>query len=471
VAEIDQRRETAGDRVGPVPIPTPERLNPLQVWQYLSQPQAFAAALRARHGALAPIHFLGMDYVMVLTPQGAQEVFAQTPGNYIAFWHDSFAGMNGEGSLWVLAGEAHRRERRLFAPATHASHFRGYGEAIRDVARMHLGRWQPGQTIKAVETTKAIALDVIMRLVFGVDDDAMMDEGRPILDRLTSTAHPLIVFYPGLQRRWFPPFRRYLRAKDAMYEWAGRLIALRRARGQLGDDVLGCLMKANDEDGRPYDEMHICNELLSILTAGHVTTGVALGWALYELGRNPDIMTKLRAEVDSVGPERDPDAILTLPYLSAVCNEAIRLHPILAECARVPIEPVDILGTTIPGGLPLVMSIVGIHHDPATYPDPDSFRPERFLERTFSKTEFMPFGGGHRRCLGAGLAEYTLRIGVAEAVQWEFEPTITDRDTRHDLAMGPKYGIKLRIVGRRQARPAAQPAAEPRRPAALAAVD
>jgi cytochrome P450 family 110 len=92
---------------------------------------------------------------------------------------------------------------------------------------------------------------------------------------------------------------------------------------------------------------------------------------------------------------------------------------------------------------------VGIHHDPATYPEPDRFRPERFLERKYSIFEFLPFGGGHRRCLGAGLAEYTLRIAIAEIVtHWEFETAAEDRDIRHDLAMGPKYGVPLRIKGR-----------------------
>jgi cytochrome P450 family 110 len=458
--------------MSPAPLPPPERLNPLRLWQYFSQPQALAAVLRARHGALAPVHFLGSDYVLVSTPEGAQQVFAQTPGNYEAFWHESFAGMNGEGSLWVLAGDAHRRERRLFAPATHASQFRAYGEVIREIARAHFGRWQPGHAIKGVDTTKAITLDVIMRLVFGVDDDALIDEGRPILDRLTSTAHPLIVFYPKLQRRWFPLFRRYLRAKAAMYDWAEHLIAVRRARGQVGEDVLGCLMTARDELGRPFGELHICNELLSILTAGHVTTGVALAWALYELGRHPGVTAALRAELENAGGDPEPDAMVALPYLAAVCNEAIRLHPILAECARVPIEPVEILGHTIPAGRPLVMSIVGIHHDPATYPDPDSFRPQRFLERSYSKTEFMPYGGGHRRCLGAGLAEYTLRIGVAEAVmQWDFATAAEDRDTRHDLAMGPKYGVPLRILRRRQPSLAAEPASAKRPLEAFAAVD
>jgi cytochrome P450 family 110 len=440
--------------MSPTALPPPEKLNPWQLWQYFSNPQDFAAGLRARHGALAPTRFFGQTYVLVLTPQAAQEVFAQDPSKYEAFWSESFSALISKKSVWVLAGEAHRRERRLFAPATHASHFRAYGDVIRDISRLHFGNWRPGLTIRAVETTKAIALDVIMRLVFGVEDDALMDEGRTVLDTLTSRAHPFIVFYPKLQRSWFPLFRRYLRSKVAMYDWACRLMKFRRARGQFGGDVLGVLMQARDEQGELYSDETVCDELLSILSAGHVTTGVALAWTLYELGRHPNVLAKLREELEAVGSEPDASAVLALPYLSAVCNEAIRLHPILAECARVPIEPVEILGFTIPPGQPLTMSIVGIHHDPATYPDPESFRPERFLERTYSKTEFMPFGGAHRRCLGAGLAEYTMRIAVAEcAKEWNFESAASDRDIRHDLAMGPKYGVPLRVLARRQPTP------------------
>ena len=428
-------------------LPPRETLNPLQVWKFLAYPGRAAERLYNKYGALAPIGFFGAKYTMVLTPEAALQVFAQPPEDYIAFYEESFGGLNGEGSLWILAGEAHRRERKLFAPAVHPGHFQAYGDVIRDVARLHFGHWRAGEVRRSVDTTKAIALDVIMRLVFGVEDDAFMREGGAILDRLTGTIHPIFVFYPKLQRSWFPPFRRYEKAKAAMYEWCGRLIALRRSRGTLGDDVLGRLMRANDEHGNPYTELHICNELLSILTAGHVTTGVALAWALYEVGRHPEVLARLRDELAAANPASHE--IPTLPYLSAVCDEAIRLHPILAECARVPTKPLQIAGRDIPAGEPLVIAIVGIHHNPAIFPEPQRFRPERFLERSYTKTEFMPFGGGHRRCLGAGLAEYTMRISLAEAVRtWTFEAAAVDRDIRHDIAMGPKLGVPLRILGR-----------------------
>lgn len=429
--------------------PVTIKLNPWQQWHNFAEPRAMHDWLRNTHGDLAAMHFQGRDHVLVLTPQSAREVFTQDPELYDAFWKESFAGMNGQDSLWVLIGERHRKERNLFAPAVHANHYRSYGPIIRDIARSKFETWQPGTTIKAIDTTMAISLGVIMRLVFGVEEGALMQQGCKLVHTLTHAAHPLIVFYPKLQRSWFPLWNPYVRAKEKLYAWMQQLLDARRAQGRDEGDVMGVLMKARDENGNPFSDEHICNELLSVLTAGQMTTAVALAWALYELGRHPGVVTKLRAELDALGPEPDPGLILPLPYLDAVSKETIRLHPILSECARVPMEPLQIGGRTVRPPQALVVSIVSIHHDPQTYPEPDTFRPERFLERKYNIYEFLPFGGGHRRCMGAGLAEYTIHLSLAEVVQhWDFETAGVDKDIRHDLAMGPKYGVPLKVKGR-----------------------
>ncbi len=425
-------------------------LNPLQQWQYFSEPRKMHGWLREHYGDLASLHFQGRSYALVMTPRAAQAVFTADPDGYDAFWKQSFAGMNGEGSLWVLIGKQHRRERALFAPAVHAQHFRQYGAIIRDMSRRRTAAWQAGETIRALDTTLAISLDVIMKLVFGLEDEATLDEGRKLMAALTGSAHPLIVFYPSLQRTWFPLFRRYLKAKEELYAWFLEVIQQRRAKGRQQGDVLGMLMQARDDQDRPYADEHICNELLSVLTAGHVTTATAMAWSLYEMGRHPEVVEKLRAELESARANADPATVLSLPYLSAVCNETIRLHPILAECARVPLQDMEVLGHAIPAGQAMVVSIVGIHHDPAIYPEPDRFDPERFMEHKYSNYEFLPVGGGHRRCLGSGLAEYTMHIVLADiAMRWDVETAAVDRDVRRDLAMGPKHGVRLRIVRRR----------------------
>jgi cytochrome P450 family 110 len=428
----------------------PVYLNLLQQLRYFSEPLSMSGWLREQYGDFVPLAFGGHEYIGIASAEVARQVFSADPNGYEVFWKESFTALMGEESVWVIIGEKHRKERLLFSPAVHANHFRGYGSVIRDIARQHFGNWRAGTTIRAIDTTLGIALDVIMRLVFGARGEQEMNEGRKALSASTGNIHPLIVFFPALQRPWFPLWRRYASARQAMYAWTDKLIAARRAAGRNVQDVLGVLMDARDEDGNPVDSDYIHTELNSILSAGHETTAVALGWALYELGQHPEILKKLRDELEAAGPDPDPGLLLTLPYLDAVCKEAIRLHPVLAECARVPMQPMEIAGHHIPAGRSLAISIVSIHHDPELYPEPGIYRPERFLERNYSVYEFLPFGGGHRRCMGAGLAEYTMRIALAEAVmRWDFETAKKDKDIRRNIAMGPKHGIQLRIIGER----------------------
>ena len=432
-------------------LPRAVSQNIREQWLYFNEPQTAVLHLLKSHGPLAPLRFMAQDHVFVLTAEGARQVFGGDPENYDPFFKQGFIGVSGPASLWALTGAAHRRERQLFAPAVHASHFRKHGETVRDIARNYIEQWQPGQTIKAMDTTLSISRDVIMRLVFGVEEGELMDEGRKILDELRSALKPLIVFIPQLQKRWFPPWNRFDRAKNHFTDWVNRLLEVRRAGGGGTDDVLGGMLAAKREDGSSMRDDEIRDELITILQGGHETTAAVLAWALYELGRHPHILARLRDELKNSGAVEDPSQVIRLPYLGAVCHETVRLHPILSECARVLTAPLEVLGYTIPAGTALIISISAIHHDPGIYPEPDRFIPERFIERAYSRFEFLPFGGAHRRCIGAALSEYETRISLAEMVlRWDFETAGTDRDVRHDVAMGPKYGVPLLIKARRK---------------------
>jgi cytochrome P450 len=136
-----------------------------------------------------------------------------------------------------------------------------------------------------------------------------------------------------------------------------------------------------------------------------------------------------------------------------VCSETLRLHTVLAEVARVVVAPLRLFDHTVPPGASVTVSTMSIHHDPALYPEPDRFRPERFLERSYGPSEFLPFGGGHRRCLGSALSDYEMHIELAEIVTaWEFEPAGPEEEIRRAVAMGPKHGVPLRLTARREAR-------------------
>lgn len=434
----------------PAPLPRAFRASLRQQWQLVYQPRALTDSLRARYGGLVNCQTHAGPLILVINAEGARQVLLADPAGYDAFWQEAFAGIAGPRSLWVLSGEAHRRERQLLAPPFHSRSYRAYGETMRVITRQHLDRWLPGQTLSALDATLGISLDIILRLVFGVDDSVRMDQGRRVLGVLFRTVHPLIVFFPRLQRPWVPHWRRHARAKADFAAWVKEQLAWRRALGVMGDDVLGRMLTTRYDDGSRLSDEAICDELLTILLAGHETTATALAWALYELGRHPAPLARLRAELAPLGPDLDPEAVVRLPYLTAVCNETLRLHTLLAEIGRVTTAPLECLGYSIPAGESVCVSIMAIHHDPALYPEPDRFQPERFLERTFSPFEFLPFGGGNRRCLGAALSDYEMRIALAEIVtRWDFEPAAAEVEIRHDIAMGPRHGVPLRLAARR----------------------
>ena len=420
-----------------------------QFWLLITQPRTFTASLRERYGKVVTIESKGQKNVMAFTPDGARQILLADPNGYDAFWKDGFTGVAGPGSIWVLGEKKHRRERQLLSPAFHGKGFGVYGKGIRDITSQKTRKWQTGQTVRAIDTTLAISLDVIMRLVFGIQDGALMEEGREVLAALLKTYHPLIVFFPNLQQDWFPPWVRHTRAKENFSAWLDHQLVERRALNEESDDILGRMMTAHYEDGSQMRDEDIRDELVTILMAGHETTATALAWALYELGSHPVELERLRAEIWDRGQDRDPALIAKLPYLSAVCNETLRLHTLLPEVARVVTSPLKLFQYTIPVGIFVTVSIMAIHHDPNIYPEPDQFIPDRFLERTYTPFEFLPFGGGHRRCLGAALSDYEMRIALAEIVMnWEFEPASVEKEIRHDIAMGPKNGIRLKIKAR-----------------------
>jgi cytochrome P450 len=440
----------------------PDRLSGnLAFWlRLVYQPEALTRSLREKHGDLVRVKFAGQTYVIALTSESARPILAADPGLFTAFWKEPVRALAGTGSILAMDGSRHHQERQLLTPAFHGPGIAGYGGIIQQTVRQYIGDWHSGNVVRAFETTSRISQDVIMRLVFGVEEPAFLKEGRRVLDATLRAMHPLIVFVAELQKPWFPPWRRHLRAREEFSAWVGHCLA--RARAQpAASGVLGRMLDLRYEDGTPISDEDIRDELYTVLLAGHETTAAALAWALYELGRNPAVLTKLRAEVGGLGPGPSPEAVAKLPYLSAVCNETLRLHTILGEVGRKLAAPFQLAGHTIPAGDALVISISSIHHDPCIYQDPHAFVPERFLNRTYGPFEFLPFGGGHRRCLGSALSDYEMRIALAEIVMsWDFEATVAEREVRRDIGMGPEHGVRLRITGRRQT-PVVRHIAEP----------
>ena len=306
------------------------------------------------------------------------------------------------------------------------------------------------------DVSQAMALDVILETVFGAGE-LDRDAARKVLLDILGAFQPSIIGGNRFHKPWFPPWRRYVRARKAFDRWVGEVVRGRRARGPdaLGGDVLGVLLASRYDDGASMSEAEVSDQLFTVLLAGHETSAIAMAWCIHHLIRNPEVLVTLRAEVDALGPDPSPEALTKLRYLDAVLSETLRIEPVVTDVIRVCREPLTLAGRwTVPAGGVVAVMLASIQRDSRVYPEPEQFRPERFLDRRYGPSEFVPFGGGARRCLGATFAQSELAIAVAEIVsRWELAPATSepDRSIRRNLTMGPSNGVRIRVLGARTA--------------------
>ncbi|MCA9716850.1 MAG: cytochrome P450, partial [Myxococcales bacterium] len=185
--------------------------------------------------------------------------------------------------------------------------------------------------------------------------------------------------------------------------------------------------------------------------AGHETTAVSLAWTLYALHRHPETLARARAEVDAVGDDASPEALARLPYLGAVIDETLRRYPIIDVVFRRLLRPATFAGYEVPAGVILCPAIVLVHQDPNIYPDPERFDPERFLGKKPRPHEYLPFGGGNRRCIGAAFSLYESRLALATVLR-ELELELLDGElpaVRKNIVLAPKGGVRMRLRARR----------------------
>jgi unspecific monooxygenase len=243
--------------------------------------------------------------------------------------------------------------------------------------------------------------------------------------------------------------------KQQIYDLLQAEITERRVQAELtGDDVLTLMMSARDDQGEPMTDAELLDELMTLLVAGHETTATALAWAFYWIHQLPQVREKLLDELESLGDNLDPIAISRLPYLSAVCSETLRIYPVVPFAfLRVSNSPVEIMGQEFDANTMLAPCIYLTHHREDLYPQPNQFKPERFIERQFSPYEYLPFGGGNRRCIGFALALLEMKLVLATILP-SFQLALADakpvKPQRRGLTIAPAGGVHMVLLSSRQ---------------------
>ncbi len=430
---------------------------PLAAFKLAVDPERFFASNAARLGETYRIALPGIGEVLVSgEPEAARELFSAPPETFTPLDVNPVEPLLGEHSLLLLHGERHRRERKLMMPSFSGDRMRLYGAIMCDAAREEAKTWRAGGRVELAQSMRNVTLGVILGAVLGLD----VDDDRPVLRRavaamLDAYVPPLLVM-PALRRPLFGlgPWAKFERARARVCKLFRALIERRRKeapeRMAARTDILSMLMQARYDDGEGLSTDELVDEMRTLLVAGHDTTATALVWAFHYAHNSREILERLRAEVET---GHAPADLEKAALLGAVCNEALRLHPVVPVLPRKVVRPFVYRGQAMANGDRVALCITQLHRRPDLYAGPDRFDPDRFLARKYGPFEFAPFGGGARRCVGAAFGIYQMRMVLGTLVHAaDLRPLPTSRTPTRRLAgitMGPGARMELTFVGPR----------------------
>jgi len=438
--------------------PGPRTPGLVQGFRYARDPIGFFTRLQRRYGEIYTFTFPYFGRVVYLSePELVKEVFTGDP----KVFHAGEANATvletslGPSSVLTLDEAEHMRQRKVLLPPFHGERVRRYGELIRDITERDMETWPVGTPFAIREHTQEITLAVILRAVFGVRGRERFDRASRLVGDFAGRAN-LLFQIPWLQRDFgrFSPEGRFRRAREALDGFLYEEIAARRAAPaeEERDDVLSLLLQAEHEDGSPMTDRELRDELVTVLGAGHETTATGLAWALERLLRTPRVLARLRESIEAGVDE----------YLDAVIKETLRARPVIVDVARKLTEPVQIGGYELPAGTLVLPSIAGLHYRNDLYPDPQEFRPERFLDGKTDNYAWIPFGGGVRRCIGAAFAQYEMRVilrAIFERADLNAPDPRPERIKLRNITLAPGKGCLVTLE--RPLRPLPERAAEP----------
>jgi cytochrome P450 len=427
--------------------------------RFTFEPLRFLERCRDRFGDPFTARMAGLGtYVSVSSPELIKQVFTGDPDQLHAGEANAvLEPILGKHSVLLLDGAPHARQRKLLMPPLHGERMRAYAQLMVETTAAEVRRMPQGRPFSIHAHMQAITLEVILRAVFGLSAGEEMDRLRAALLELLDLPPAIVTFIPP-RLLDFPlsPYRTFVRRREEVHR---RIDAMVRSRRQSFDaskqDVLSLLLSARDEQGQPMTDEELHDELVTMLLAGHETTATALSWAFALVLGHAPAAERLQAELETArlgDGSLDLAALPKLAYVDAVIKESLRLRPILPDVVRKLTSPTTLAGYEIPAGVNIMPTIYLAHRRAETYPEPEVFKPERFLDAKIDPNAWLPFGGGVRRCLGMAFALYEMKIVLAQTLLQARLKLASDRlpkVVRRAITLAPQGGTPVLLEERR----------------------
>jgi cytochrome P450 len=416
-------------------------------------PEAYFRQRAGRRDPFAVI-FPGLGRVHFFTTAGDSQRILTTPRDALsAPTPNPIEPIVGPHSVILTSGEHHRRQRRLLSPALHGAHIHERADLMAKAVLTEINAWRPGDRVALHRTAQSITLRVIIETVLGVDRDRTREYTEVVTELMKANTAPLLLL-PALRRDFagLGPWARLVGRRTQFQRMlSGQMERGRRCPHTAHGTVLNHLLHETDSEERHFDDDDLQQQLRTMVIAGHDTTAAALAWALYRIHRHTEVRARL---TDELAGDPAPHEMPKLPYLSAVIKETLRMHPAVPIVLRKLDEPQDIGDVEFSAGDTVGIAIPAIHFDPDLWADPYRFNPDRFLDHNPTPFEYLPFGGGHRRCLGAAFANYELAIAIGTMLRTAVL-TLPRREQRRSpprsvprgIAVVPRRDVKLAVAG------------------------
>jgi cytochrome P450 len=396
----------------PAGPPLPATIQTLAFWRH---PHAYLQWCRRRYGTRFTVKTVGMPPMVFMSSPADIKAIVATPANILHPGAGArvIAPLVGARSFMLAEEDEHLIGRRTLLPAFHHRAIREQADMVHEIIVRELATWPIGEPVAIHPYLRALSLRVILRTIFGSEGGRLQLLHTRLLKMLSITGG-LTLQEPQLRRLpgWRALWRRFLIERAHVDKIMAELIE-DGAHGHARDTGLLSMLLARRDWDSETTTAQIRDDLMSAILAGHETTASELAWAFQLLAHNPAIAGRLVEDLDSGGDR----------YLTATVQEVLRHRPVfLFTIPRVVHQPVHIGGDTYHPPVQLLGCIHLMHHDPSVYPDPHSFRPERFLDAPPTPEVWMPWGGGRKRCPGHHLAMLEMRT-VLQIVLRDLELT------------------------------------------------
>ncbi len=436
------------DRAATVPFPPGEfGFSLARTRRYAADPLNSLLEYYERFGPIFTLKLFHHNVVVLLGPEANHHLLVTNAKNFL--WREGhfrdLIPLMGDGLL-TTDGAFHREQRGIMVPAFHKHRIRESLGVIQEEVDRAAEVFVPGAVVDLYDWTRHVALRIAMRALFGLDPDAATAGGLDAAAEFESAlSYYGVDFMLQLARGPRTPYTRMKQSRARLDQLIYGEIDRRRRSGERGPDILSMLLDATDEDGDALEDRYIRDEVMTLMFAGHDTTTSTTSFLFYELARNPEVLEDPRISIEMI------------------LDETLRMYPAAHIGPRRAVEPFELLGHTVPGGIHVHYCSWASHRLPDVWEDPHRFDPLRFTEERraqLRKGQYVPFGGGSRTCLGMRFGQAEIGIiarTILERHRLELLPGY-ELDIRHMPTISPRGGLPVTVRRAASGAPALEPA-------------